>query len=71
MSRIGNYEMELKQFNKWATYQHAVELAKDAAVTFGLDSEQYKDAITNMEIEFIIVPKTKLEKLMIWLRKKR
>jgi hypothetical protein len=57
--------------NKWATYQHAVELAKDAAAEFGLQSEQYLDAITNMEIEFILVPKTKLEKLMIWLNKKK
>ena len=57
--------------NKWSEYLRAVELAKDAAVTFGLDSEQYRDAITNMEIEFIIVPKTKLEKLMIWLNKKK
>lgn len=55
--------------NKWSEYAKSVELAKDAAVTFGLDSEQYRDAITNMEIEFILVPKTKLEKIMIWLKK--
>jgi hypothetical protein len=57
--------------NKWSEYLRAVELAKDAAVTFGLDSEQYKDAIINMEIEFLLVPKTKLEKAQIWLLKKR
>ena len=56
--------------NKWSEYANAVELAKDAAASFGLDSEQYSDAITNMEIEFILVPKTKLEKLMIWLKKR-
>lgn len=57
--------------NKWSDYAKAVELAKDAAVTFGLNSEQYSDAILNMEIEFILVPKTKLEKIMIWLNKKK
>ena len=56
--------------NKWSEYAKAVDAAKDAAVEFGLDSEQYSDAITNMEIEFILVPKTKLEKLMIWLKKR-
>lgn len=57
--------------NKWSEYAKAVDAAKDAAAEFGLDSEQYRDAITNMEIEFIIVPKTKLEKIMIWLNKKK
>lgn len=57
--------------NKWSDYAKSVDAAKDAAVTFGLDSEQYSDAITNMEIEFILVPKTKLEKIMIWLNKKK
>ena len=56
--------------NKWSDYAKAVDAAKDAAVTFGLDSEQYKRAISDMELEFAIVPKTKLEKLMIWLNKK-
>jgi len=56
--------------NKWSEYAKAVDAAKDAAVEFGLDSEQYSDAITNMEIEFILVHKTKLEKIMIWLKKR-
>ena len=56
--------------NKWSEYAKAVDAAKDAAVNFGLNSEQYRDAITNMEIEFILVPKTKLEKIMIWLKKR-
>lgn len=68
MSQTGNYSVELK--NKWSDYRLAVQQAKDVAVLFGLDSEQYKIAIMNMEVEFNIVPKTRLEKLIIWLNKK-
>lgn len=68
MSQEGNYLIELK--DKWSNYRSAVQHAKDVAVLFGLDSEQYKIAIINMEVEFNIVPKTRLEKLIIWLNKK-
>ena len=68
MSQTGNYSVELK--DKWSDYRLAVQQAKDVAVLFGLDSEQYKISIMNMEVEFNIVPKTRLEKLIIWLNKK-
>lgn len=57
--------------NKWHEYHLAVERSKDIAAMFGIYSEQYKQAILNMEVEFLIVKKTRLEKLMIWLGKRK
>ena len=56
--------------DKWSDFRKSVDRAKDVAVTFGVQSEEYREAISDMEIEFNIVPKTKIEKLIIWLNKK-
>lgn len=70
MSQTGNYTKELTEYDKWKYFRKSVDRAKDVAVTFGLQSEEYREAISDMQIEFEIVPKTKIEKLIIWLNKR-
>lgn len=51
------------------TYLESIENAKNKAVEFGLESEEYFDACTEMRIAYILTPKTKTYKVINFLYK--